>query len=586
MPKRIAVIDRDLCIKKKCGYACQKVCPVNRMGTECVSVEEDTGYPVISELTCIGCGLCAKKCPVSCIKIINLSKELGNPIYQYGINAFRLYGLPLPPKEISGAVSLVGKNGIGKTTALRILSSQLTPNLGELSKELSAEEMLELLNPDMKRYFTALNSELKVSTKPQYVNLLRDAFSGPVKELIKKMIPEDKREETVKKFELDKILDRDVRHLSGGELQKLSIAVAYSKEAEIYYFDEITNYLDIGERLNISVILKDFAENNKLILVDHDLTILDYVSDYVYVFYGEENAYGVVSGIKNVRGGINEYLKGYLSSENIRFRDHEILFSKYGAEEMKSKIRFKYSAMVKSFEGFNFESNEGDIRKGEIIGIVGKNALGKSLFVKMLAGVEKPDKGESVGFKVSYKPQYIEADDSLVGEILNPSKLKGFILEECKRVLNLNTLMEKRLNELSGGELQRVALTKALSTEADVYLFDEPSAFLDVDQRFQFAQLLRKVINDTEKSAFVVDHDIVFIDSIAGRIIPFLGESSVKGHAGPPLSKKDGMNEFLRIVGITMRRDKDTNRPRINKPESVLDREQKSLGDYYYVSKS
>lgn len=143
--------------------------------------------------------------------------------------------------------------------------------------------------------------------------------------------------------------------------------------------------------------------------------------------------------------------------------------------------------------------------------------------------------------------------------------------------------MEKKLNELSGGELQRVALTLALSREADLYLFDEPSAFLDIEQRFAFAELLRHVINESKKSAFVVDHDIVFLDSIANRLVVFDGQSSVKGHASAPMNKRAGMNSFLKLTGITIRRDKDTRRPRINKPDSALDREQKEKGEYYYT---
>jgi len=126
MPTRIAVIDRELCIKERCGYVCGKVCPSNRMGEECITTDEESKFPVISEVLCIGCGICVKKCPVKCISIINLAGELSDPIFQYGVNSFRLYGLPLP-KE-SGAVSLVGKNGIGKTTAIKMLSRQLNPN--------------------------------------------------------------------------------------------------------------------------------------------------------------------------------------------------------------------------------------------------------------------------------------------------------------------------------------------------------------------------------------------------------------------------------------------------------------------------
>ena len=599
MKSRIAVLDKSLCTKEICGYVCVHICPVNRMGKECIKIDEE-GYPIISEELCSGCGICPKRCPVNAIKIINLSRELDNPIYQYGVNSFRLYGLPLPSGDLNGAISLVGRNGLGKTTALRILGGKIIPNFGEFDKTYTSKEVLLKMSPEMKKYFSSLFSNhlnssninssdsLSISFKPQKISDLRNVFDGTVLGLLKKTIPKDKIDTSVKLFNLENILNRKVEHLSGGELQKLAITITYSKDSDLYYFDEISNFLDIKERLNVAIILKDFSENNSVILVDHDLTLLDYVSNYIYLFYGEEGAYGVVSGLKNVRTGINEYLKGYLSSENMRFRDYEISFSTQSETELNTKTKFEYTALKKSFVGFEFSSDSGKIREGEIIGIVGKNALGKSLFMKLLVGKEKADEGESASFSISYKPQYIEVNrdkelsNTFVKDYIKTQNTNPVVLESCKQKLVIASLMEKKLSVLSGGELQRVALVRALSIDADVYLFDEPSAFLDIEQRFAFSKLLRRTISDSAKSAFVVDHDIVFIDSIANRLIPFDGESSLRGHAGSPMSKGEGMNKFLSMSKITMRRDKDSNRPRINKPDSRLDREQKSLDEYYY----
>src|SRR3990167_2810230 len=580
MVTRVAVIDRDLCIREKCGYVCMHVCPPNRMGEECIIIEEDTKFPRIYEDVCIGCSLCVKKCPVDCITIINLVEEVGKPIFQYSINTFRLYGLPLP-KE--GAVSLLGKNGIGKTTAIKLLSKQLLPNFAEFEKKIKENEILELLSLEQKRYFSQIGKQIKVSYKPQHVDRLRDVFKGTVKKLLDAVGNKQEAEHVVKLFSLEKILSREISQLSGGELQKVAMAAACLKDSDIYYFDEFTNYLDIEERLRAAVILKDLSEKKKVVIAEHDLTILDYISSYVYLFYGEENTYGIVSGVKNVRVGINEYLQGFLKEENIRFRDHELTFSKHSEGEIKTPVKVSYPLLNKNFDSFRFASECGEIRQSEILGLVGKNALGKSLFIKMLAGVEKPsNEAEMKKFKVSYKPQYISADDRLVIDVFTAQSLNMSIFEDAKRKLKIGSFMEKKLNELSGGELQRVALTLALSQNADLYLFDEPSAFLDIEQRFEFAHLLRKVITESEKAAFVVDHDIVFLDAIANRLLVFEGESSVDGKASAPLNKRDGMNRFLKIAGITMRRDKDTHRPRINKPGSSLDLEQKEKGEYYY----
>ena len=587
MVTRIAVMDRDVCIEKKCGYVCAKVCPPNRMGEECIVVEKNGVFPVFSEELCIGCGLCVKKCPVKCIAIINLAQELSDPVYQYGINTFRLYGLPLP---LEGAVSLVGKNGIGKTSAIKLLSRQVKPNFAVFGKEWTDEEVMAKLNIEARRYFAKTKEGLRLSVKPQHIDKVRDAFKGTVAELLGSVSGGRERlDEVAALFKIAEILNRKLDQLSGGELQKVSVAAAYMKDSEIYYFDEVTNYLDIEERLRMAVIIKELAERKSVMMAEHDLTFLDYVSNYVYILYGDENVYGVVSGVKNVRVGINEYIAGFLRDENVRFRTYEIGFSKHSEGEIKAKTLVKYEALGKKFEGdsgFTFSSDPGEIRKGEILGLVGKNALGKSLFVKMLSGAEKADSGGQLGLKISYKPQYVTAEPVVVASLFAGKDLDAAVMEECKRKLNITMLMDKELTQLSGGELQRVALTLALSQRADVYLFDEPSAFLDIEQRFEFASLLRKVISENEKCAFVVDHDIVFVDAIANRLVVFDGKSSVRGHASAPLNKRSGMNGFLKVAGITMRRDKDSGRPRINKPGSQLDSEQKEAGEYFYYEKA
>ncbi len=550
------------------------------MGDECIVVEESTQFPVIAEPLCIGCGLCVKKCPMNCITIINLAGEEGKPIYQYGTNQFRLYNFPLPAEGVCG---IVGKNGIGKTTALGILSRKITPNFGEFTEH-KWDEILPRLSISQKRYFEAAGEKQKVSMKVQNVEQIRKAAArSTVDSLLTKMDERKAKDELVKKFGLTPILKRKITQLSGGELQKVSLAAALLKDADIYYLDEPSNYLDIEERLKSALILREFGEGRKLMVVEHDLAILDYMSDYVFIFYGEENAYGTSSGIKPVRNGINEYLSGFLKEENIKFRDREIRLSGFSERERKGKVKVSYPKLKKKLGDFSLSCEAGDIREGEIVGIVGKNAVGKTTFIKLLAGVEDPDEGTGLpSLKISYKPQYIEPKDGVtVEEMFSSSEIDSFISEKARRELGIIKLMEKPLTSLSGGELQRVSIAYALSQKADIFLFDEPTAFLDIEQRLRFSDLLRAIIGESEKSAFVVDHDVVFMDSIANRLIVFDGESSVHGHASSPYNKIEGMNAFLSMANITMRRDKDSKRPRINKPESVLDREQRSSGNFY-----
>jgi ATP-binding cassette subfamily E protein 1 len=245
--------------------------------------------------------------------------------------------------------------------------------------------------------------------------------------------------------------------------------------------------------------------------------------------------------------------------------------------------------LKKKFEKFTLTTEPGSIKSGEVVGIVGPNATGKTTFVKMLANEISPDSGEiDANVKVSYKPQYIEPSfGGTVAELfmteLGGRSTSGFFKSEVHTPLNLEPLMNRDLKSLSGGELQRVAIALALAREADIYLIDEPSAYLDSNQRMEAARTIRRVIEKSGRSGMIVDHDVYFIDMVSDSIMVFSGEPSISGKCEGPLGMREGMNLFLKNVDITFRRDNDTNRPRINKKASRLDREQKSSGEFYYT---
>ena len=131
-----------LIINKKCRQECKKSCPVVRTGKLCIEVTPDSKISFISERLCIGCGICPKKCPFGAIHIINLPTNLESQVtHRYSANSFKLHRLPMPrPGQVLG---LVGTNGIGKSTALKILSGKLKPNLGRYEDPPDWEEILK-----------------------------------------------------------------------------------------------------------------------------------------------------------------------------------------------------------------------------------------------------------------------------------------------------------------------------------------------------------------------------------------------------------------------------------------------------------
>lgn len=582
---RIAVLDKKKCRQNVCGLLCQRMCPRVRSGDETIIIDEDSKKPIIIEDLCVGCGICVAKCPFDAIIITNTPEEAGVLTHQYGKNGFRLFGLPTPKKE--SVVGILGVNGIGKSTAIKILSGQIKPNLGNLEEDLSwAKVIEEYRGNEVQSYLESLSKGKSTTVyKPQYVDILADA-KGTVRDMLSKVA--SGWEDVATELELEMLLDRETSMLSGGELQRLAIAIALLRDVDLYFFDEPTSYLDISQRLSVAKRIRKLAEDGKsVIVVEHDLIVLDYISDYIHIAYGAKSAFGVLSKLKNTRVGINEYLSGNMRSENVRIRTHEIIFEESGETRFESNdILCEYPRIKKDYDGFSLNVSGGTIYKGAVVGILGPNATGKTTMMKIMVGDEK-NEGEIIefGLRLSYKPQYLKPMKRTVREVLSKvttelykSHYKTDILEPFE----LEHLLDRNVSELSGGELQRVAIAECLSRDADIYFLDEPSAYLDVEQRLILAKTIRKKMEREKKSAIVIDHDIGFIDYISDKILVFSGEPGRQGIAGEPKRLKDGMNDFLVSMDMTFRRDEETKRPRANKPGSQKDKDQRAKKEYYY----
>lgn len=582
--ERIAVVDREkLKGRRQAIKICIDACPVNRAGKTCIY--EIDGSMGIDELLCIGCGICINVCPIQeAIKIINLPSKLNeDPIHRYGENSFALYSLPTP--IFGKVIGILGINGIGKSTALKILAGQIKPNFGKFDKEPSYDDLVNYFKgTEAQTFFEKIRSgEIKISYKPQSVDLIPKQFSGKVKDLLIKVDEKKNFEEIVEKLELKEILEREISQVSGGELQRIAIAATVLRDANLYVFDEPSSYLDIKQRIKISNFIKDLPdEDTAVVVVEHDLLILDNMTDLVHIMYGAEDVFGIVSQPRTTRVAINAFLSGYLKEENVRIRDAKVNFSSSLIKEEKSThILSSWKNVSKQLGDFSLSAEEGEVRKEEVIGVLGENGIGKTSFVKLLAKVDNPDKGEiNEQIRVSYKPQYLnsESEELVVNVLKDAQKYQNQIIKP----LNLEALYMKQINQLSGGQLQRVSIAYCLCQNADLFLLDEPSAYLDVEQRLRISKVIRDFMEERNKSCLVVDHDLLFMDFISQRLLVFDGVPAKKGNALGPFTMEEGMNKFLKKLDITVRRDEESMRPRINKLDSVKDREQKGKGRYYY----
>ena len=586
---RVAVLLEERCKPNSNAFAYLKKYS-EMCDRECIQVEGSKCK--ILETACPVCFTRAKHCPDGAVKIINLPEELDTDLtHSYGENAFRLFRLPSPRQE--QIVGILGPNGIGKSTAINLLSGTFRPNLGDWSN--SSPDWDEVISTfprgELRDYLGMVSTgEVSIAVKPQYIDKLPRIFDGEVRELLARVDDRGEMEKYTELMGISHILDRKLGALSGGELQRVAICATLLKESDVYFFDEPSSYLDIYERMRMVGVVRGLAEKGKRVLVvEHDLAILDVLCDLIHVIYGERSAYGIFTPPRSTRTAINAYLDGFLPEENVRIRDKPIQFlrGRNRGEEVGTPI-LKWGDIEKTLGDFSLTTGKGEVKSAEVVGVVGPNATGKTTLVKIIAGEIDPDEGWcTMDAKVSYKPQHVRADfEGTVQEWLDTEIggkwRSGEFHTQVTRALQVDKMVDLHATKLSGGELQAVSIAICLGKEADLYLFDEPSAHLDANARMEAAKAIRRTMESNEKAAMVIDHDTYFLDIVSDSVLVFQGEGGDHGKAVGPLSLRKGMNLFLSDADVTFRRDIESHRPRINKPSSRKDREQKSSGEYFY----
>jgi ATP-binding cassette subfamily E protein 1 len=589
---RIAIVNADKCKPKKCKQECRKCCPINKAGKLCIEVTPASKLCHISENLCIGCGLCVKKCPFEAIKIINLPTNLSKlTTHRYGPNSFKLHRLPTP--RAGQVLGLVGSNGTGKSTALQILANKVKPNLGNFENPPDWADIIKYFRgSELQNFFTKLlEDELKATIKPQYVDSIPKFVKGKLKDIIAKKDERGVSDKLLKELDLAHLLERNIDDLSGGELQRFAILIVAMQKKAIYMLDEPSSYLDVKQRLRAAECIRGLLSSEVYVIcVEHDLSILDYLSDFVCCLYGEPGAYGVVTMPFSVREGINIFLAGFVPTENLRFREIELSFkvAEVIDQELSHTATYKYPNMSKTLGTFKLQIEAGSFTNSQIVVMLGENGTGKTTFIRMLAGQDQEKKEEVPELNVSYKPQKIAPKfEGSVSELLE-SRLKGVysdpqFVSDVVRPLHIDHVKDNEVKTLSGGELQRVALVLALGKPADVYLIDEPSAYLDSEQRIIASKVIKRFILNSKKAGFVVEHDFIMATYLADLVIVYEGTPGRDCIAHTPQNLISGMNKFLCLMGITFRRDPTNFRPRINKLESQKDKEQKLTGNFFVL---
>ena len=636
--KRILVLDNDKLKPNSEGWHFLRRL-VGKCERNCIEIvqqqdgESDSTKQVfrISEDACPKCTTRAKQCPG--VKIVNLPSNLAtDTTHRYGPNSFKLHGLPMPrPGNVLG---LVGGNGLGKSTALKILAGAIKPNLGETSatKSPTWDEIVRYYRgSDLQNYFKHMvNGDLRCATKPQLGQSFVQRYAGQtVQTVLQESSPdhsqrgEDVTLRLVQQLGLSHLLDRQVQELSGGERQRLAVCLCAMSNADVYLFDEPTSFLDVKQRLVVAEVIRDIvgdgtAESYKkyVVVVEHDLTILDYISDYVCCLYGEPGVYGVVSQRSTTANGINQFINGYIKGENLRFRAEPLSYHLPADDDDqacimddKSIVEHRYPNMSKTFfnganePSFTLRVEAGGFRDGEIVGLLAQNGAGKTTFADLIASHVADSKPPSqsgddavskkrmtVSYKRQHLPRFFGAYKGTVEKFLDDymqwgqaNRLFSVIV---KKPLKIDSIKDLPVRSLSTGELQRLSICLCLGTPAQLYLIDEPSAFLDSEQRLVVAKVIKRwIVSHLNMPAFVIEHDMVMASTLYDRVIVYTGVPGVECTAAKPTLPSTGLNAFLRQLDVTICSSRNTvsNRPRINKRGSRRDREQKASGNYFAI---
>merc|ERR1712048_89957 len=287
---------------------------------------------------------------------------------------------------------------------------------------------------------------------------------------------------------------------------------------------------------------------------------------------------------------------GMIPTENLRFREVALTFriseQLPEVDETDQAFRTSYPELKKMMGGGGFQLmvEAGSFSRSEIIVMLGQNGTGKTTFIRMLAGLLKPDgqQEDLPELNVSYKPQNISMKfqgtvrDLFLAKIRDAFMHPQFQADIVKPML-IDAILDQELQHLSGGEQQRVALVLTLGRPASIYLIDEPSAYLDAEQRIVAARVIKHFVLTANTTAFIVGHDFTMATYLADRVIVYDGIPGISCKASSPLILVDGMNRFLKQLGITFRRDPSNFRPRINKIDSIKDREQKESGQLFLL---